>query len=223
METVFVKEATRTHGYHLVKHADVCARCGCFVDPQVIAASVKSDDDVIEVIYKCPRNECRGLYIAVFSRPIEKGKVVFSHVKSYPQRIAKKQFDERIDQMSSEFSKIYNQALTAEILKLDQICGVGYRKALEFLVKDFAIYNEPNNATEITKTPSISRILDKYVDDQRITAAAKRAVWLGNDETHYERKWTDKDITDLKNLIELTVHWIVLALMTEQYKNAMPD
>jgi hypothetical protein len=37
---------------------------------------------------------------------------------------------------------------------------------------------------------------------------ASRAAWLGNDETHYLRTWEDKDLTDLKKLIELTVQWI---------------
>ena len=31
---------------------------------------------------------------------------------------------------------------------------------------------------------------------------------LGDDETHYERRWIDKDLNDLKNLIRLTVNWI---------------
>ena len=29
-------------------------------------------------------------------------------------------------------------------------------------------------------------------------------VWLGNDETHYERRWKDKDLDDLKVMINST-------------------
>ena len=50
---------------------------------------------------------------------------------------------------------------------------------------------------------------------------AKGAIWLGNDETHYERKWVDKDIDDLKTLIDLTLHWINYETLTEQYKESM--
>lgn len=28
----------------------------------------------------------------------------------------------------------------------------------------------------------------------------ERAAWLGNDETHYVRKWPEKDVKDLKSL-----------------------
>lgn len=50
---------------------------------------------------------------------------------------------------------------------------------------------------------------------------AKGASWLGNDETHYVRKWKDKDISDLKKMIELTVYWISYELKTEEYEKIM--
>ncbi len=43
---------------------------------------------------------------------------------------------------------------------------------------------------------------------------AKRAAWLGNDETHYVRKWEGKDLEDLKRLISLTIHWIEMEKLT---------
>jgi hypothetical protein len=46
---------------------------------------------------------------------------------------------------------------------------------------------------------------------------------LGNDETHYVRKWEDKDLTDLKTVIELTLHWIEMAEMTDSVMNDMPE
>jgi hypothetical protein len=52
---------------------------------------------------------------------------------------------------------------------------------------------------------------------------AKRAVWLGNDETHYERLWEGKTIEDLKRLIDLTVHWIAMEIDTEDALKEMPE
>lgn len=54
-----------------------------------------------------------------------------------------------------------------------------------------------------------------------IKEMAKRAVWLGNDETHYVRKWEDKDIQDLKNLIDLTVYFISMTLKAKKYREEM--
>ena len=52
---------------------------------------------------------------------------------------------------------------------------------------------------------------------------AERAVWLGNDETHYERKWIGKDLQDLKVLIRLTVNWIDGEALADGYVESMPQ
>ena len=56
-----------------------------------------------------------------------------------------------------------------------------------------------------------------------IKAVAKRAVWLGNDETHYVRKWEEKDVQDLKGLIRLTILWIEKVKETERLLAEMPE
>ncbi len=50
-----------------------------------------------------------------------------------------------------------------------------------------------------------------------------RAVWLGNDQTHYLRKWEDKDLADLKRLIQLTLHWIEMDELTKKTLEDMPE
>src|ERR1043166_3097052 len=45
----------------------------------------------------------------------------------------------------SKFIKTYLQSLVAESNGLDEIAGMGYRKAIEYLVKDWAIQNKPED------------------------------------------------------------------------------
>ena len=52
---------------------------------------------------------------------------------------------------------------------------------------------------------------------------ASRAAWLGNDETHYIRKWVDKDVQNLKSLIDLTIRWIESEIETKQLLTEMPE
>ena len=61
------------------------------------------------------------------------------------------------------------------------------------------------------------------VADERIKTVAKRAVWLGNDETHYVRKWNNKDVSNLKQLIDLTVRWIENEEETKKLLEDMPE
>lgn len=64
-------------------------------------------------------------------------------------------------------------------------------------------------------------VIDNYVTDVNLKACAKRAAWLGNDETHYVKKWENRDIHDLKILIKLTCGWIVNNILTEKYMTEM--
>ncbi len=49
------------------------------------------------------------------------------------------------------------------------------------------------------------------------------ATWLGNDETHYVRKWENKELSDLKKLVELTVYWVASDILTRELEASMPD
>lgn len=59
-------------------------------------------------------------------------------------------------------------------------------------------------------------MIDNFVANENVKQCAKRAIWLGNDETHYVRKWVDKDIKDLKLLIQITVSWIQQEVITKR-------
>ena len=125
--------------------------------------------------------------------------------------------------LSPSFVKIYNEAYAAEQMSLMEVCGVGYRKALEFLVKDYAVEGKDEaTSANIKKTP-LGTCIENYVRDSNVKVVAKRAVWLGNDETHYIRKWEDKDVRDLKGLIRLTIRWIEQERETAALLEEMPE
>ena len=67
------------------------------------------------------------------------------------------------------------------------------------------------------------KVITEYIDDSNIKNVATRAVWLGNDETHYIRVWEDKDLPFLKKLIDLTIHWIEAKELTKTMIEEMPD
>ena len=70
------------------------------------------------------------------------------------------------------FSIIYNQALTAEKYKLDEIAGVGYGKALEFLIKDYVKSNHSGKEAVIEKQ-SLGDVINNYLRDDRLQPVQK--------------------------------------------------
>ena len=178
------------------------------------------------VLYKCPNLECEELFIGYFVRPGDVNNPnrpgnIFNLVGTRPIEPIPLTFSDPIKEISQNFCDIYEEAHKAEEFGLTQICGVGYRKALEFLIKDYVIKNRPAEQATI-EAIMLGPCIENYATDPRIKEVAKRATWLGNDETHYQRRWIDKDLNDLKTMIGLVRHWIEAEHLTEEALKSMP-
>jgi hypothetical protein len=183
------------------------------------------DGTILEIVFRCPRADCGRLFVGRYRAKaplpgsgIHVGSLVLFEV--VPRLPEPPHFPEEIGNISPLFVEIFSEASAAESYGLKQIAGVGYRKALEFLIKDYCVRTQPADEEQIKKAP-LGDCISRFVDDPRVKECARRAVWLGNDETHYVRKWADKDVGDLKALIELSVGWIHNCELTERYLAGM--
>lgn len=204
---------------YLVALPNKCPFCHQKIIPQSLAGH-KRQAGKLDVFFKCPDTDCNMSFIGYYNSA---GNNYFNwngstSVGSLNIEI----FHDSISKISPSFSDIYNEAYQAEQYNLLEICGVGYRKSLEFLIKDYAITNNPEKADQIKKKPLASCIKD-YISDERIKEVSKRAAWLGNDETHYVKTWDGKDLSDLKKLIKITLHWIEMEDLTKSIIDDMPE
>ncbi|NLY20693.1 MAG: DUF4145 domain-containing protein, partial [Tissierellia bacterium] len=125
-------------------------------------------------------------------------------------------FSDIVESISPDFTNIYNEAHQAEQAGLTSICGVGYRKAVEFLVKDYAIYLNPEEENNIKKANyTLASCIKDHIDDHRIQNAATASTWLGNDETHYTKRHPDYNYKQMKSFIDTLIKFIEL---NESYK-----
>ena len=177
--------------------------------------------DCLQLILRCPRISCQRLFIAYY-RPDNSSCASFQFQYFKPIDKRNKEFSSTIKSISENFCLIYNQSLSAEQDGLLEICGVGYRKSLEFLIKDYLIKMKPDKEVAI-KEKALAKCISEDIKNDNIKNVAKRAAWLGNDETHYLRKWEGKDLQDLKKLIDLSVHWFEMEALTEEVIKDMPE
>lgn len=140
-----------------------------------------------------------------------------------PPKLLRIEMPEFVREISSDFISIYREAVEAKERGLTQIAGPGYRKAFEFLIKDYAKTKAPPEESPNIEKLQGSAVVTTYIADTRVQAVAKRALWLGNDETHYLRKWEDRDINDLVTLIRLTIEWIDIERQSAAYIEDMPE
>lgn len=226
LEIQFADENNNNGSGSLDKLPDICPQCNHKIDPQKSNGFYNSKkqytDNVLEIVFRCPNLDCHEVFIGYYAKRGDQNHFLLR--KTDPTKYEELVFSQTISSISFDFPRIYNQALAAENAKLDQVCGAGYRKALEFLIKDYLIRKTENEKEkEKIKNELLGVCIEKRIKDSSIKEVAKRAAWLGNDETHYLRKWDQKDLQDLKKLIDLTVHWMEAEALTTQLLQDMPD
>lgn len=135
--------------------------------------------------------------------------------EQYPISSKARLFSDALSALSPKFVEIYHQAEIAENSGLEELCGIGYRKALEFLIKDYSISSYPDAQEEIEKSP-LSRCIDKFIEDKKFRTLTKAATWLGNDETHYVKKHENYNVQDMKRFLNSAIAYVEYELTYEE-------
>lgn len=207
-----------------------CPICHCAIDASVLQTVATFERDFvtitrIQVLFRCPRAQCDRLFLGIYEGPqkVTPPSAIspWRNLTVTPSEVKTSEFENPITKVSPQFVAIYHQSEIAESHGLDLICGAGYRKSLEFLLKDF-LKSINKGKEEYIEQKQIGPLIQEFMPDPRLKAAASRAAWLGNDETHYVRKWETKDLSALKKLIDLTVHWISQDILTREFETSMP-
>lgn len=200
-------------------HPDTCPNCLASVFAMQTGTTWLSGDG-FEIVYRCPKLSCAKFFIARY-RKHQAGSYLLEQI--VPKTPASTPQNESVKKTSPSFCKIFAEAEFAESHSLMEIAGVGYRKALEFLIKDYLLAENEDEAYQAEiKAKFLGRCISENVTNDNIKQVAKRAVWLGNDETHYVRVWEGKDLQDLKKLIRITTDWIELEQLTREIQTDMP-
>lgn len=198
-----------------------CPHCHVQIIPQYLyALNVEALE--CHVFSQCTNPECKQTFISRFCLCRGDRNLTFAGIKSN-SKLDYIKFSPIIETLSPVFCEIYNQAYKAQQLELTQICGPGYRKALEFLIKDYIMSKLNESQRSSIKKKLLAQCINDNIENPQIQEVAKRATWLGNDETHYLKEWIDKDISDLVQTIDLTISWIEYNVKTEKLLKEMPQ
>jgi len=209
-----------------IESIDNCPICHKGIEPTNLNNYLIGENlDILQRLYRCPRNQCGRIFLANYYLSPD-GFYSLNNLE--PRRHRELSLPDLLKENFPNFCEIYKQAIIADEMNLKEITGIGLRKSLEFLIKDFVIKNLKNDnvgkeiINEVEKS-FLGTCIEKYIEDPTIKRRAKRAVWLGNDETHFFKKWPEKDLTDLKNLIELTISSMEAQLLDEKYMKEMKE
>lgn len=177
-----------------------CPHCNAYGTPTVIASTYVAHGPnkyhLLILEYQC----CDGIAQAIYRSSDGTGELL----SLLPQTIKQWHFPDSIKEISPHFIELYNQCYEAEQRGFLELAGSGYRNALEVLIKDYAIsvLNEPK---EKVISCSLSKAIQEYLSGVRLSQSADVVRILGNDHTHYERKYDDIDFQILKKYLKIFV------------------
>lgn len=217
MEKFNLQFANGMSGVFQIDIPNNCPHCGRTIYPKRFGAPIldgyieKLPEAKIVVLLRCTFQDCQKFFIAVYNiherndRMADYKTEIIDYSYMPPINI---DLPENINAISSDFVEIYGQAIQAEQFRLTKISGIGYRKALEFLIKDYAIHTAPNDIDKIKKIP-LGQVIDKYLNDfPKIQKLAKASAWIGNDETHYEKRFNSDEVISMKKFIKSAATFI---------------
>lgn len=191
-----------------------CPHCNTCIDPKQIGdinnlTGIKPLK-IFAIIFEC--TSCKRQYVCFYQYndvTTLSTKLLFVYPHAQPQNVSKE-----LEKFSPKFAEIYTQAQAAEKYGLTEITGVGYRKAIEFLIKDYLITFQEEKPDNIYKMFLGSAI--NLIKVPKIQTLAKASTWLGNDETHYQRRYENKDLNDMKKFIEALIYFIKFELFAKE-------
>lgn len=185
-----------------VENPSNCPHCHNNMEPRYI--NNFAEKAVNYSIWKCTYRDCGKLFVAAYQITGQTTAKFKGFLDGNP---IGPHWTETIKNLKSKFILTYMQALQAEYMGLDEISGMGFRKAIEYLVKDYLIQRDSSLEGKIEDTLLGKVIAENFTQPQEadLKELLQRATWLGNDMTHYLKYHENFDISDLKELINLVM------------------
>jgi hypothetical protein len=210
-----------------------CPVCHTTIEPRYISSFVNEKTRVLETILKCTSPSCNRIYIAYYKPTGLSVYTDMSHggleyrfydCKPFGKIEPNKIFSDFILAASPQFGIIYTEAWNCEHNGLNTISGLGFRKAFEFLIKDYCISRESDQKEiDNIKKWQLGKLIQEKIDDPKLKIMSERIAWLGNDQTHYVQKWEDLGLQDLKDLIKIAVNHIDSEEKLNKFVERMPQ
>lgn len=177
-----------------------CPYCGVFTDAQAKKADffpLTGEQTAVVVTFKCTR--CNKQFIAVYIKE--------NHCYTLNTIIPIAENDEvheGLKEVSPEFERIHQQAYRAELRGDIDLAAIGYRTALEVLVKDFAIKVLGEKEEEVARK-KLAQAIEDYSGSIELLSTSDVVRMLSNDYTHYLKKYENISFETLKHYYNVTI------------------
>lgn len=191
-----------------VKTPQICPVCGMrqggiFKKGQMFPAG---NLDYWFATFEC--TECTGIYGLVFD--VDKHMHTASF-KTFHPTVHPTYEDDVLSTCSPQFVALYRQAILAEYHGCLDVAAIGYRAALETLVKDYAVSELGEDASAVNNL-TLYKAIGLYLQDGALAAADVVRI-LGNDYAHLSRQYQDIGFETIKQYMDVLIAQIRVKLL----------
>ncbi|MDF4223556.1 hypothetical protein PXC01_18310 [Maribacter sp. M208] len=207
----FRKNNSTSGNSHIAEQPNICPHCHVANEPRELFKWFDRKENRLLSTWECKNHKCGRIFVVSHKEEEVGGQYKVERTLNglpkgpiWPEPILNLKDGRTIgteEEKESKFIKTYLQSLETESNGYDEIAGMGYRKAIEYLVKDWSIQTNPAKKDEILGL-WLSSIIKKYFKGD-LKEILERATWLGNDQTHYNKLFEEYNIEHLKELIDL--------------------
>ena len=192
----------------------ICPHCGSYEDGIRNGCNIYNGFDGCSLAVVCLKCSACSLGYLIFYKVSHRDKK--ADFGGFFPAITPSFYSEALNNVSPRFIELYNQALRAENVGDIDLAAAGYRNALECLIKDYAI-NELKVPRDSVVKKSLHESIGEYLDERALAGSADVVRILGNDYTHYERKYSELDFSILKKYMG-----VFTLLIEAKYDGANP-
>lgn len=198
-----LKDANVSASVSLEQVCPICHKSGRpeYANGCLVRSFNKDEKPLLFTIWYC--TNCKKYYVSLHHMKSSLKEVEKDAQFPYPREIEENSIPQDVKDKYPDFTKIFSEASECERLGLLSIAGTGYRKALEFLVKDY-LQQEQGLAKEDVGECRLEKCCQK-IEFEPIQKLSNAATWLGNDETHYIVKHPEYDIVQMKGFLNALI------------------
>lgn len=226
MNKIIIEQTVPKIGKVTLEVNNECPICHVVIYPKLLKVFPVSDQSLEDFIglYLC--KNCNKIFSVLYENAAynQYGNNLYACDSEYTP------FQPKIQSLPGEFNipafdkfrNAYRSASLAETYAINGLIETGYRRALEFLIRDYFCYIDEKHIEENSNLP-FSKLIEK-IEDNTIKELAQKIQWIGNDGAHYINFHTDRNYTDMKKFLNIVIaeiqkQLIILDAQSIKHKN----
>lgn len=206
------------------KITDLCPNCGVSNNPNTKLEGYFNRSDSAIILFSHFCTSCQKYHWSL--------QEIYPDIKHEPNFLfiypsAKlTPLDSKLVNLSSRFERMYHSAERSENVGDFDLAGMGYRAALEILIKDYAVKFTDESKDKIAGYTLNDAIAHFYKNDQTAQVSADVVRIYGNDYAHWDQPEqfnSEETLNQLKSYLQIFISWINYRLMIANPPVSRPD